>query len=131
VSPFETILECIICPHCKNSLKFKDIEKRFCSHCFSEINPRQLLEDALDAEIHKFISMFLTQPLICMNCKSSLRRPPLTGKCPTCGSNNLVMQINTLKFEEKIKMFEQLINERNLVLPKKSLEILKTYSTII
>lgn len=131
VSPFETILECIICPYCKNSLKFKDIEKRFCSHCFGEINPRQLLEDALDAEIHKFISMFLTQPLICVNCKSFLRRPPLTGKCPTCGSNNLVMQVNTLKFKERIKMFEQLINERNLVLPKKSLEILKTYSTII
>ncbi|MHA1581669.1 MAG: DNA polymerase domain-containing protein [Candidatus Baldrarchaeia archaeon] len=126
----KAILEEVVCPHCKNTLSFKDAEKRFCPHCFSEIDPKQLLENALDAEIYKLFSTFLTQPLICMNCKSSFRRPPLSGKCPKCGSDNLVVQVDSLSFKEKIKTFEHVVNEEGLTLPKRSLKILKTYSII-
>ncbi|MHA1833358.1 MAG: DNA polymerase domain-containing protein, partial [Candidatus Baldrarchaeia archaeon] len=129
-STSKAILEEVVCPHCKNTLSFKDAEKRFCPHCFSEIDPKQLLENALDVEIYELFSTFLTQPLVCMNCKSSFRRPPLSGKCPKCGSDNLVVQIDSPSFKEKIKTFEHVINEEGLALPKRSLEILKTYSII-
>jgi len=129
-STSKAILEEVVCPHCKNTLSFKDAEKRFCPHCFSEIDPKQLLENALDVEIYKLFSTFLTQSLICMNCKRSFRRPPLSGKCPKCGSDNLVVQIDSPSFKEKIKTFEHVINEEGLTLPKRSLEILKTYSII-
>jgi len=127
----KVIIEEIVCPHCGKTLKFKDLEKRFCTYCFSEINPIQLLEKALDTKIHKYLSMFLTQSFVCTSCKTTFRRLPLSGKCPTCGSDNLIMQINPLEFKEKIKILEQLINEKNLVYPRKSLEILRTYLSMV
>ncbi len=126
-----TIIEEIVCPHCGKTLKFKDLEKRFCTYCFSEIDPKQLLENVLDIEIHKSLSIFLTQSFICTNCRTTFRRLPLSGKCPKCGNSNLTMQMSPIEFKEKIKTLEQLINEKNLIYPRKSLEILRSYSSIV